>query len=162
MSFLPENLNLFLFHPLSFSKQHTCTKDIFPPSFSFCLSFVNKRHTHTHTHTHSHALKNSLVMFWFLSFCGISPLLSALTFIICLFVFVLFCQFFFCFVKDICCSCIAVTKAINTEYPRSGVVQCIQAKISKTLDKRSTLIFAANCTEQKLSSSESYYLTPNL
>ena len=43
-----------------------------------------------------------------------------------------------------------------------SVVQCIQAKISKTLDKRSTLIFAANCTEQKLSSSESYYLTPNL
>ena len=41
-------------------------------------------------------------------------------------------------------------------------LQCIQAKISKTLDKRSTLIFAANCTEQKLSSSESYYLTPNL
>ena len=41
-------------------------------------------------------------------------------------------------------------------------VQCIQAKISKTLDKRSTLNFAANCTEQKLSSSESYYLTPNL
>ena len=40
--------------------------------------------------------------------------------------------------------------------------QCIQAKISKTLDKRSTLIFAANCTKQKLSSSESYYLTPNL
>ena len=28
-------------------------------------------------------------------------------------------------------------------------IQCIQAKISKTLDKRSTLIFAANCTEQK-------------
>ena len=42
------------------------------------------------------------------------------------------------------------------------IIQCIQAKISKTLDKRSTLIFAANCTEQKLSSSESYYLTPNL
>ena len=41
-------------------------------------------------------------------------------------------------------------------------IQCIQAKISKTLDKRSTLIFAAFCTEQKLSSSESYYLTPNL
>ena len=30
------------------------------------------------------------------------------------------------------------------------------------LDKRSTLIFAANCTEQELSSSKSYYLTPNL
>ena len=42
------------------------------------------------------------------------------------------------------------------------LIQCIQAKISKTLDKRSTLIFAANCTEQELSSSESYYLTPNL
>ena len=41
-------------------------------------------------------------------------------------------------------------------------LQCIQAKISKTLDKRSTLIFAANCIEQKLSSSKSYYLTPNL
>ena len=43
-----------------------------------------------------------------------------------------------------------------------SVVQCIQAKISKTLDKRSTLIFGANCTEQKLSSSESYHLSPNL
>ena len=28
------------------------------------------------------------------------------------------------------------------------LIQCIQAKISKTLDKRSTLIFAANSTEQ--------------
>ena len=44
----------------------------------------------------------------------------------------------------------------------SSALQCIQAKISKTLDKSSLLIFAANCTEQKLSSSESYYLTPNL
>ena len=42
------------------------------------------------------------------------------------------------------------------------LLQCIQAKISKTLDKRSTLIFGANCTEQKLSSSESYHLSPNL
>ena len=44
----------------------------------------------------------------------------------------------------------------------SKSLECIQAKISKILDKRSTLIFAANCTEQKLSSSDSYYLTPNL
>ena len=35
------------------------------------------------------------------------------------------------------------------------VLQCIQAKTVKTLDKRSTLTFAAYCTEQKLSSSES-------
>ena len=38
----------------------------------------------------------------------------------------------------------------------------LRQKICKTLDRRSTLICAANCTEQKLSSSESYYLTPNL
>ena len=38
----------------------------------------------------------------------------------------------------------------------------IQAKFSKTLDKRSTLILAAYSTEQKLSSSERYYLTLNL
>ena len=38
-----------------------------------------------------------------------------------------------------------VSKLSNT-----GItLQCIQAKISKTLDKRSTLIFAANCTEKK-------------
>ena len=37
-----------------------------------------------------------------------------------------------------------------------------KAKFSKTLDKRSTLIFAANSTAQKLSSSKRYYLTPNL
>ena len=82
-----------LFYPLSFCKQHTHThthtKDIFPPSFSFCLSFVNKRHTH--------AQKNSLVMFCFLSFRGILTcrllwrLLSD-----CLLAFVLFCQFLFC------------------------------------------------------------------
>ena len=42
-----------------------------------------------------------------------------------------------------------------------AVLQCIQAKNSKALDRR-TLIYAANCLEQKLSSSESFYLTPNL
>ena len=52
--------------------------------------------------------------------------------------------------------------SFTRRYQHDSVLQCIQAKISKTLDKRSTLIFAANCTEQKLSSSESYYLTPNL
>ena len=50
----------------------------------------------------------------------------------------------------------------KTSFRNFKQVQCIRAKISKTLDKRSTLIFAANCTEQKLSSSERYYLTPNL
>ena len=54
------------------------------------------------------------------------------------------------------------TSKISRDFRSCLMIQCIQAKISKTLDKRSTLIFAANCTEQKLSSSESYYLTPNL
>ena len=43
-----------------------------------------------------------------------------------------------------------------------NLVQCIQANNSKTLDKRSTLILEANCTEQKLSSSESYYTLPRI
>ena len=42
-----------------------------------------------------------------------------------------------------------------------AVLQCIQAKNSKALDRR-TLIYAANFLEQKLSSSESFYLTSNL
>ena len=36
----------------------------------------------------------------------------------------------------------------KTSFRMFKQVQCIQAKISKTLDKRNTLIFAANCTEQ--------------
>ena len=69
--------------------QHTTHthKYIFPQSFSGFLSIFRKRKTHTHTHTHTP--KNSLVMFSFLSFCGILPcrllwrLLS-----VCLFAFV--------------------------------------------------------------------------
>ena len=45
---------------------------------------------------------------------------------------------------------------------KKKVIQYIQAKISKTLDSVSTLIFAANCTDQKLSSSERYYYNPHL
>ena len=55
-----------------------------------------------------------------------------------------------------------VETLVFDEQKCTKIIQCIQAKISKTLDKRSTLIYAANCTEQKLSSSESYYPTPNL
>ena len=76
-------------------------KDIFPLSFSGFLSIFRKR-----KNTHTHAQKNSgNVLFSF--FLLYSPLPSALTFIICL--FVCFC---FCFAEVICCSCIAVTKAI--------------------------------------------------
>ena len=97
MSFLPENLNLFLFHPISFCKQHpnththTHTKDIFLPSFSFCLPFVNKRHTHARTKE----LSGDVLISFFLWY---SPLLSALTFILCLFVC-------FCFVLSIFMFC---------------------------------------------------------
>ena len=92
MSLLLENSNLFLFQPPSFCKQHTHThehthtKDILvlPLSFSFCLSFVNEKHTHTRTKE----LSGNVLFSFFLS--------SALTFIICLLAFVLFCQFLFC------------------------------------------------------------------
>ena len=93
MCFPPENLNLFLFHPLSFCEQnthtHTHKRGIFPLSFSVFLSIFRKRKTHTH------AQKNSLVMFCFLSFLWYSPLSSALAFIICLFVSTLL-LFLFC------------------------------------------------------------------
>ena len=117
MSFVLENLNLFLFHPFSFCKQHTHThtrthahthththKDIFriPLSFSVFLSIFRKRKTHTRMRTKE--LSGNVLFSFFLWY---SPLSSALTFIICL--FVCFC---FCFAKAIFCSCIAITKAI--------------------------------------------------
>ena len=67
-------------------------------SQAFCLSFGNERHTR------KKELSGNVLFSFFLLY---SPLSSALTFIICL--FVCFC---FCFAEVICCSCIAVTKAI--------------------------------------------------
>ena len=58
------------------------------------------------THTHTHAQKNSLVMFCFFLFVAFSP-------VVCFDVYYLFvCLLSFCFAEVICCSCIAVTKAI--------------------------------------------------
>ena len=112
MSFLLESLNLFLFHPLSFceqqqqqQQQHTHTqKDIFLLSFSGFLSIFRKRKTYTHTHTKE--LSGDVLFSFFLLFVVFSPA-------VCFDVYYLFvCLLLFCFAKVICCSCIAVTKAL--------------------------------------------------
>ena len=76
--------------------------------------FVNKRHTHTHAQR---------TLWWCSDFCLFvvcSPLVCFDVYYLFVSLF-LFCFVNFCFAKVICCSCVAVAKAImqiNTEIPK--------------------------------------------